>query len=626
MFHRVIKNLITPALTACLCAVLFSAGCKTPTQYKTEMNETAAQIIKEKQLQATGSTQDFTIDRPANILRRRLIKSQNLPVSSPASLGTDKLEKIEYWPENEPLTSAQATEILKIQNLNQPVTISLLQALQVAARNSFDYQSQKEDVFRSALALEIERDEFRNTFFSQVESLISTDSSGSRTISGMVNSSESSVSRKFKSGAQLTSSLAVDLANLMTLGGASSLGIAADATIEVPLLRGSGEHIVTEPLTQAERNVIYAIWDFERFKKEFAVDTASRYLAVLQQLDNVKNTQADYKSRIASVRRTRRLADAGRIQEIEVDQAVQNELSARQRWISSTQSYKRQLDSFKTFIGLTPDANIKLDPNELQLLVNPTEKMIDQIARQDAMSTDTSTPPADAPVVLEQPDTKNAGPYEINENTATLLAFENRLDLKTNQGKVFDAQRKVVVAADDLGAELTFAANSSLGQRRSTVTATQLENAQLRIDKGVYSAGMILDLPFERTAESINYRNSFINLEKAVRDVQSLEDSIKSSIRNTLRTLLEARENRFIQAKAVYIALKRVRSVNMFLEAGRAQTRDLLEAQDALLEAQNRLTAAVVDYRIAELTMQSVIGVLKVNENGLWQEFQPGDV
>jgi outer membrane protein TolC len=79
-----------------------------------------------------------------------------------------------------------------------------------------------------------------------------------------------------------------------------------------------------------------------------------------------------------------------------------------------------------------------------------------------------------------------------------------------------------------------------------------------------------------------------------------------------------------IQAKSVYVAQKRVKSVNMFLDAGRAQTRDLLEAQDALLSAQNSLTAAVVNYRIAELNIQRDMGVLQVDEKGLWQEYLPG--
>jgi outer membrane protein TolC len=148
-----------------------------------------------------------------------------------------------------------------------------------------------------------------------------------------------------------------------------------------------------------------------------------------------------------------------------------------------------------------------------------------------------------------------------------------------------------------------------------------LDNAELRLDNGVFSAWLTLDLPFERTAEAVVYRNRYIELAQAVREVQKLEDSLKIEIRNRLRELFEARKTLVIQAQAVALAQKRVRSISLFMEAGRAETRDLLEAQDSLLNAQNSLTAARVDYRIAELQIQRDMGVLIVSDTGLWEEY-----
>ena len=115
--------------------------------------------------------------------------------------------------------------------------------------------------------------------------------------------------------------------------------------MSVPLLRGSGAHIVTEPLTQAERDVLYAIWEFERFKRTFAVNIAGEYLEVLQGLDEVANEEANYRRVIMSVRRSRRLTDSGDMDVIQMDQAVQDELRARNRWILAIQSYERSLGS-----------------------------------------------------------------------------------------------------------------------------------------------------------------------------------------------------------------------------------------------------------------------------------------
>jgi len=43
--------------------------------------------------------------------------------------------------------------------------------------------------------------------------------------------------------------------------------------------------------------------------------------------------------------------------------------------------------------------------------------------------------------------------------------------------------------------------------------------------------------------------------------------------------------------------------------------------QGNLLVILSGLTAAIVNYRIAELELQRDMGVLRINEKGLWQEF-----
>jgi len=602
--------------------VFILTGCRSPSNYRIEADEVAASIIQQKQIEALGQTQAFSVERPSDIFRRRLLIDQNLPYSSEASLGTDKLKTIEHWPEKD---YPQAVELpldpLILFEESGPVRLSLMQALQVGARNSFDYQELKEDIFKKALALDLERNEFRNIFKeSWIESEFGVDTTDDRTVSDTRTAGSIDLSRRFESGVELGTRLAIDLANLLTMGGASSFGISSDGSVGIPLLRGSGRHIIREPLTRAERDVVYVMYEFERFKRTFAVKVATEYLGVLRQLDQVRNTEENYRSLILSARRSRKLANAGRLPEIQVDQAIQNELRARNRWISATESYKSTLDSFKSLLGLPPDAAIELDRAELEQLVAPASTMIEDMLREQELRGNDEAPAADAPVELAGPSREDAGPFEIDESEAIRLALDNRLDLRVAEGGVYDAQRAVVVAADALGAELTLLGGAKFGGTGGDPTG---DDQKLRFDKGVFSGLLTLDLPFERTEERNDYRNSFIALEQAVRSVQALEDRIKLSVRTRLRGLLESRESLRIQAGSVLVAEKRVKSSNLFLEAGRAQMRDLLEAQDALLSAQNALTAAAVNYRIAELELQSDMGLLKIDEKGLWQEYVP---
>jgi outer membrane protein TolC len=73
----------------------------------------------------------------------------------------------------------------------------------------------------------------------------------------------------------------------------------------------------------------------------------------------------------------------------------------------------------------------------------------------------------------------------------------------------------------------------------------------------------------------------------------------------------------------VALAEERVKSTEIFFEAGRGVLRDVTEAQDALLTARNALSAAAVDYRVAELTFQRDTGLLKIKKDGLLLEHNP---
>jgi len=367
--------------------------------------------------------------------------------------------------------------------------------------------------------------------------------------------------------------------------------------------------------------VLYAVWEFERFKRVFAVNVASEYLDVLRAFDRIENEKENYKRAIVSARWSQRRADMGEIDVIQVDQAVQNELRARNRWILARQSHERSLDDFKVLLGLPVDTEIELDEGHLARLVEQiSADMID--LSKFVRDPNEDVPPADAEIELEQPSQAGAGPYEIDRIVATRLAFENRLDLRVVQEKIADAQREVIIRADRLGADLTLFGSASAGGRRTVSSATS-DDARIRFNEAAYSALLTLDLPIERVAERNDYRNSLIELERAVRSVQALEDQIKLDTRDKHRVLQSSRESLQIQAGAVQVAQRRVSGAKMSLDAGRAQIRDMLEAQNALVSAQNDLTAAVINYRVTELELQRDMGLLKVDGQGLWREFDP---
>jgi outer membrane protein TolC len=619
--HSLVQHLRRPLCAWIVFALLPAGGCAS--FWREEADEVAYSIVEATQINAFGQAEPFTITPAANTLRRRLLLDQDLPRPGPASIGADALPQIAHWPEpDQPATREQAPAVLLPDD--GPLVLNLNDALQVAARNNRTYQTRKEAIFQAALDLDLESQQFRSTFLGTLETLWSNDlTNPQQEVRGLNHTGTLGWKTKLRTGAELTANLAVNIVQLLHPNEYNAMGIIADATVTVPLLRGAGEYVVTEPLTQAQREVLYALLRFRRYRKELIVEVTRGYLGVLQQADVVENNARNYESLIKQTRRARRLAEAARLPEIQVGQARQNELSARNRWISAQQRYASRLDDFKITLGLPTDAQIALDESELTRLaetVSQNMSGLDDLLRantEDAKS-------VNAPVELNPPTASDGGPWELPELLAIGVAMKHRLDLQVAKGEVFDAQRKVTVAANALEAGLTLEGSAQIGESRS-LRATEQDNVKFNPEHGLYTAGLLLDLPLERTAERNAYRNSYITLAQSVRTFQELEDTIKLQVRDDLRALVESRESFRIQAQAVQLAQRRVKSTELFLQAGRAEIRDVLEAQESLVTAQNQRTAALVNYRITELQLQRDMGILSAQPDGLWTEVFPDE-
>jgi len=581
------------ALRVAFAALLLAglAGCRSAAWHREKADKAASHNLATAQTAAFGREEPLSVETAEEQLRQRLFRDQSLPTRLPV---------VE--------TATASNSVCAI------ITLTPETALQVAARNSREFQEAKETLYRVALDLDLEQATFRNTFAAMFNGTYNqADARGSETVRSADVSASPEVTHRFRNGVEMSGSIAVDLAKLLTQDSASSLGLLADAGISIPLLRGAGRDIVAEPLRQAERNLLYAVYTFERFKRDFAVRIISDYIGVLQAAQQIRNAEQNYKSLITATRRARRLADAGRLPEFQYDQSVQNELRARSRWIETLDNLDQSMDRFTMLLGLPPDARIELDQ---QILRDLNESILASVATTES-TTPSEIPPADAPVDLEVPAPTPDDTLGMTDEQAIATALENRLDLRIAGMEVDDARRRIKVAEDNLRAELTFFGSVQSGARRSGSSAAEDD---ARLDNLDSSALLTLNLPFNRTAERIIYRKSFLTLAARERAAEAVEDQVKLDIRDAFRTLRIARENLRIQSEAVRLAERRVGSTDMLLQAGRAEIRDVLEAQEALINAQNALTDAVVSRRIAELEFQRDLDILDVSAEGRIRE------
>jgi outer membrane protein TolC len=501
-------------------------------------------------------------------------------LGSPATLGLADLpavagEKIDY---RQPLIADRLPSAF---DFSRPLTLQ--QILELAADNSREYHLRKEKVFASALDLNLAAYDFGihiDDF--KWDSVIEEDLSGGTTSRGLSQGASIGLSRQFLSGSSVRTSLALDLVHLLRARSASSLGLMSDHSISIPLLRGRGAHITAEPLTSAERSVEYAIAEFDFYRREFVVRIARQYYEVLQAMDQVHNAQANYGNLKKATKRVAAIAQSGRLPASQVDQSRQDAYRSSLRLVDAQARYAERLDTLKESVGYPVDACLELEQSELTRLA--TQFSIPETA-----------------------------PWEQAEVALFEVAFKNRHDVQTFFRKVEDAQRAVVLAQDALLAEITIGGEASLGGGRS-LSSVDSEDVYPEFDRGRYQALLHVDFALDRVAESHRLRKRVMDLEEAIRSCQAREDALKRSIRTNVRRIKSDLENYKTQVSSLALAHRRVERANLFLEAGRIEVRDLLEAQEALLDSQNALTKTIVDYRIHVWAFERDLGILNINQ------------
>lgn len=524
-------------------ALLLAAGCS-QSHYRKSADKQVYGLIGESEKDVFGRTNAFSIDT-----RYSARRPDEIP-------GTEIISE-------------------RLQSGRRKINVS--DALQIAVQYNRTYQSRKEQLYLTALRLTAEIHRFRPSLFGNAVGNVERFSDGTynrRLVSGF------GVDQALKTGADIGISVANDVVSYYSGKGSYNSFSILSATFSQPLLRGAGAAVVAENLTQADRDVIYEVRGFAQYRNSFAVDIVTSYFRLLGQRDTVRNEFNNYQNLILSRERAEALA-FDRQPAFQADQARQDELRAKSRYVIAVDSYQRSVDSFKLQLALPLGVEIDLDDSALE-------------------------------------DLKKTGlvPVSLEETEGYELAVKNRLDLINEIDRFEDSKRKIKVAADGLKTTLNVFANASLN-------SDDPDYAKFDFNKWRGGVGLQLNLPLDRLSERNIFRTSFINFERQLRTFAIFLDDTRNEIRQDLRTLQQSRQNYEIQTISVELAERRVDSAQLLLQAGRAQIRDLLEAQSALLQARNAVVALLVDYNVARLALLLDLGLLKTDVDQFWvKEFR----
>ncbi len=447
-----------------------------------------------------------------------------------------------------------------------PRVLSLHEALGIAVISSRDYMTRKESLYLTALGLTGTRYEFGPRL---TAALSYTFADSDSSVSNQLTSASAGVDQKLPWGGDLSLNASQNYQTSTSESYDAGVAIA----LTQPLLRGFGSEVALEALTQAERSAMYAIRDFELFREDFSIRVATSYYDLVQQKQTVENQRRNMDFVSEDRRKAEALFQVGRKNELELLRAKRSELTSKDDLISSEESLRLALDRFRIFLGLPDTDRVDVQPEEPSFV-----------------------------------------PIDYDVNSAIQCALKNRLDLLNEREQLDDAARSLRISKNGLLPDLTLNA----GYNINAVAASAFTNQQL--DNDSYSAGLTLSLPVDRTLDRNAWKSARIGYQQALRSFDLFKDELVVSVQSTFRELERRRQSVEIQRELIHDQEKNVRIAQILFEYGDNSNRDVVEAQQSLLEAKNALIKEQVSYEIARLGLLRDLGVLFIDEHGVWKE------
>ena len=471
-------------------------------------------------------------------------------------------------------TTPSPNDIQIEKNISSLGVLTLPQAVALATAYNREYQDQKEALYIRALDLRLTRHDFEYHFFGGASAGYDAD----RNDAAIGAESDVGFDRLLAGGTRISTDLAAAWVDVLSGNLRSGLAAILSATVTQPLLRGSDRVVVLENLTQAERDTLYQVRSFNRYRKIFVVSVVSQYYGVLQKHDLMDNARNNYITMAWLCDRVEKLANAGRVPLLEFDRMRQEKLTASNIYTQAEKEYQQALDDFKIVLGLHITAELQLDQDEFEAL--RTREMVEP---------------------------------EFTDDKVVEAALLQRLDLVNRADAIIDAQRKVYVAADSLraGAALTGSARVDSSRRADRSTLDWMREE--------YGLGVEIDLPLDRVAEQNVYRKALIALNKQQREYELAADTIALEVRQDYRDLTEAADRYKVLVDALKLAQQRFNNNFLLLQNGMASSRRVLQAQEDLFSAQNDASQALLDYTVSTLDFYRDTGALQVLPDGMWK-------
>jgi hypothetical protein len=260
------------------------------------------------------------------------------------------------------------------QTLNdQKRLLGLDNLMELATINSREFQARKEVLFRAALTLTRQRYQFdlnpspfgNGSPIGKATSYrhLRTDGSAEN---GLDVPSSVGVEKTLATGGEFLARFANSI--VLTFNGPKGFATDIGSELIFDFQQTIFQRDVRfELLTQSERDVVYAVRDYLRFRKQLFRDVSNVYYNLLLSYRGIEINAQDYFTNLRGfIQSQAEYRTAEKIPRIQVDQFEQNVLRTRSNLVNNCFTLEAAVDQLKFRLGLPTEINIFLDLSELE--------------------------------------------------------------------------------------------------------------------------------------------------------------------------------------------------------------------------------------------------------------------
>lgn len=342
----------------------------------------------------------------------------------------------------------------------------------------------------------------------------------------------------------------------------------ATATLTQPILNGAGYTASHAELIQEERSLLYALRGFELARQDYAIEILEAYYGLIGQRAVLDNIRLNVEQSGFLQERSEAMFKVQMAPYIDVLRSQQQALAAETRLSSAEAGFETALRRFLVQLGVPPELQVAFtnDIPDMTPFVGALEPCVD-------------------------------------------IALDYRLEILTAENRLQDAERNHWVARNNLWPEL------NLFTRARVVSDPEMDFPGGDFSEEL-TAGLNIAIPFDQRSERDRVKAAEIVLAAADRNFDQQLANVRIDIIDHYNTLKNLNRKVEIERLNNEIALKRVRNAVLRFKNGELSNRDVVEAENGLLDARNALVQALIDHEIERLSLLRNMGLLDVTPSG----------